>query len=102
MTVGTGRYMNPRDGDVVEFGVDTSDGFAHITRVSVRGCVAAKRAAAELSVRSRLRTVEDAARIEPTEIVHRLELLPDEERCALTVIAAFRAALVDAHVKELA
>ena len=102
MSVGTGSYMNPRDGDVVEIAVDTSDGFVHVTRVSVRGCAAAKRVAAEVSLRSRLRTPEDAARIEPTELIHRLELLPDEERCALTVVAAFRAALVDAHVKTLA
>ncbi len=102
MSRGSGKDANPRDGDVVEYEVDTGDGSVHVRRTSVRGCHAAQRVAAELCELVRLQTPEDAARIEPVELIRRLDLTQDQERCALTVVSAFRAALVDAHVKALA
>ncbi|MDO8506774.1 MAG: iron-sulfur cluster assembly scaffold protein [Candidatus Limnocylindria bacterium] len=101
MSSGTGRYANPRDGDVVEFEVDVTHETIAVTRMELRCCPAATRAANALSRWSHGKTPEDAARIEPRELIERLLLSEDEERCALTVIAALRAALVDAHVKEL-
>jgi NifU-like protein involved in Fe-S cluster formation len=102
MSAGTGRYMNPRDGDVVEFDVDVRHDSVSVTRMDLRCCETATRAAKELARWAHGKTPEDAALIEPRELIERLDLKEDEERCALTVIAALRAALVDAHVRELA
>jgi len=102
MSRGRGRYANPRDGDVVEFEVDVAHDTVAVTTMSLRGCGAAARAAGELARWAHGKTPEDAARIEPPVLIDRLELTPDEERCALTAIAALRAALVDAHVTEMA
>jgi NifU-like protein involved in Fe-S cluster formation len=101
VSIGHGKYANPRDGDVIEFEVDLTHDTVAVTTTATRGCGAATRAAGELTRWAHGKTPEDAARIEPRELIERLELMPDEERCALTAIAAFRAALVDAHVREL-
>jgi len=93
---------NPRDGDVIEMDVDVRDGKVAVTRMDLRCCEAATRAAKEIARLAYGHTPEDAARIEPPVLITRLDLTRDEERCALTAIAALRAALVDAHVKELA
>lgn len=102
MSIGRGKYANPRDGDVIEFEVDLTHDTVAVRSMATRGCPAASRAAGELARWAHGKAPEDAARIEPRELIERLELMPDEERCALTAIAAFRAALVDAHVRELA
>jgi NifU-like protein involved in Fe-S cluster formation len=102
VSIGRGKYANPRDGDVIEYEVDLTHDTVAIRTIAARGCGAATRAAGELSRWAHGKTPEDAARIEPRELIQRLSLLPDEERCALTAIAAFRAALVDAHVNDLA
>ena len=102
MTIGRGTYANPRDGDVVEFEVDVVGDSVGVRTTTTRGCAAAARSAGELATWARGKTPEDAARIEARELIARLRLLPDEERCALTAIAALRAALVDAHVTALA
>ena len=102
MSVGHGKYANPRDGDIIEFEVDLTHGTVAVKTMAPRGCGAAARAAGELVRWTHGNTPEDSARIEPRELIERLDLLPDEERCALTAIAAFRAALVDAHVRDLA
>ena len=102
MSRGRGWYPNPRDGDVVEFEIDVEHDSVTVKTVSVNGCGAASRAASELARWAHGKTPEDGARIEPRELIGRLDLGPDEERCALTAIAALRAALIDAHVTELA
>jgi NifU-like protein involved in Fe-S cluster formation len=102
MTTGRGMYANPEDGDVIELDVDLRGDSVAVTRMDLRCCDAATRAAKELSRWAYGKTPEDAARIESRELIARLGLLAGEERCALTAIAALRAALVDAHVKELA
>jgi NifU-like protein involved in Fe-S cluster formation len=99
---GRGRYANPRDGDVITFEVDVEHDAVAVKTMTAQGCGAAARAAGELSLWAQGKTPEEAARIEPRELIARLELGPDEERCALTAIAALRAALVDAHVTEIA
>ncbi len=102
MSSGHGQYANPRDGDVIEFEVDLTHGTVAVKTMWTRGCGAATRAAGELARWANGKTADDAERIEPRELIQRLALVPDEERCALTAIAALRAALVDAHVRELA
>ena len=102
MSAGTGKYANPRDGDIVEFALDLTHDTVAVRFLTVRGCPASARAAGELARWAHGKTPEDASRIEPRELIERLSLMPDEERCALTAIAALRAALVDAHVRELA
>jgi hypothetical protein len=102
VTIGRGKYANPRDGDVIEMDVDVRDGTVAVTRMDLRCCDAAARASKELARLAYGTSPEDAARIEPFALIVRLDLSKDEERCALTAIAALRAALVDAHVTELA
>lgn len=102
MTTARGKYMNPRDGDVVEYQLALVNDRVVIPGFEVRGCDAARRAASVLADLARGEAPEAAARIEPRELVARLSLAPDEERCALTAVAALRAALVDAHLTALA
>jgi len=102
MTIGRGKYANPQDGDVIEMDVDLRGDTVALTRMDLRCCDAATRAAKELSRWAYGKTPDDAARIEPRELIARLGLVAEEERCALTAIAALRAALVDAHVTESA
>ncbi len=102
MSVGTGKYMNARDGDVVELTVVMSDEAVSITHIEARGCHRIYEAARALAEMTRLKTPEEAARVEPRELIERLGLDAEHERCALTAIAALRAALVDAHVKSVA
>ena len=94
--------MNPRDGDVVEFQLELVDGMVVVTAFETRGCDAARRAAIELARLAYGKSPEDAARIDAREIIALLSLAHDEERCALTTVAALRAALVDAHLTALA
>jgi NifU-like protein involved in Fe-S cluster formation len=101
MSVGIGKYANPIDGDVVEFAIDLAHDTVAVRTMNTHGCPAAARAAGELARWAHGKTPEDAARIEARELIERLTFMPDEERCALTAIAALRAALVDAHVRDL-
>ena len=102
MTVARGKYMNPRDGDVIEYQIVLEHDRVVIPGFEVRGCDAARRAASELARLAREKAPEDAARIDPRELIALLALSRDEERCALTAVAALRAALVDAHITSLA
>ncbi len=61
MSVGTGRYANPRDGDVVEMDVDVTEGTVAVTRLDLRCCEAAARATRELARWAHGKTPEDAA-----------------------------------------
>ena len=101
MSAGHGKYANPRDGDLIEMDVDVRHDSVAVTGMSLRCCDAATRAAKELASWAHGKTPEDAALIEPRALINRLRLTADEERCALTTVAALRAALSDAHVNEL-
>ena len=102
MTAGTGKYTNPRDGDVIEFDLELHGGTVRVTRAEVRGCDAAKRAAMELPKRVRWDAADDVFRVEFGGLLADLRLAPDGERCALAAVNAFMAALADAETKELA
>ena len=101
MTIGQGQYMNPRHGDVVKTTVDVSDGRITPQRSSFSGCPSILAVTNELMRDVSGRTPEEASHIEARELIDRLRLSADDERCALTAIAALRAALVDAYVKGL-
>ena len=102
MTRGTGSDANPRDGDHVTFTVDVDDGRVRIVHTALNACGTAHRAAQEVRRRVGGEIAEDIARIQVREIIDALRLDADGERCALTVLSALRAAMVDARVKELA
>jgi NifU-like protein involved in Fe-S cluster formation len=101
MTIGQGQYMNPRHGDVVKIAVDVTDGRIAPRQSSFSGCASIPAVMNELMKDVSGKTPEEASRIEARELIDRLRLSPDDERCALTAIAALRAALVDAYVKCL-
>jgi NifU-like protein involved in Fe-S cluster formation len=101
VTIGHGKYANPRDGDVIEMDVDVRDDRVTVTGMSLRSCDAGTRAAKELASWAHGMSPEDAALIEPRALITRLRLGADEARCALTTVAAFRAALIDARVNKL-
>ena len=101
MTQGTGTDANPRDGDRVTFTVEVVDGRVRVKQTTVDACAAARRAAEELVRYINGRPAEDAQLIEARDLIERLRLDADGERCALTALAALRAALVDVHVRTL-
>lgn len=96
--------MNPRDGDVIEFTLEIVEDVVRPKGLSVGegGCTAAQRAGGLLTKLVDGHSPEEAAAIEAREVIRLLALAPDEERCALTAVAALRAALVDAHITALA
>lgn len=102
MTQGVGADANPRDGDHVTFTVEVEEGRVRIVRTELRACGTAHRAAREITRRVGGEIAADIARIQVREIIDALRLDADGERCALTVLSALRAAMVDARVKELA
>ena len=102
MTRGVGSDANPRDGDLVTFTVDVAEGRVRILRTELNACGTAQRAAREVTRRVGGEIAEEIARIQVREIIDALRLDADGERCALTVLSALRAAIVDARVKELA
>lgn len=102
MTWGIGTDANPRDGDRVTFTIDVRDGRVHVRQTTLNGCPAARRAAEALVRRVNGKTPEAAQLIEVRELIDALRLDADGERCALTVLSALRAALVDVHVRLLA
>ncbi len=102
MTWGIGTDANPRDGDRITFTVEVVDGRVHVRQTMLSGCVAARRAAEEIVRRVEGRPPEAAELIVVREIIDELRLEADAERCALTALSAFRAALVDIHVRLLA
>lgn len=102
MTTGTGRYMNPRHGDVVKLTVEVAGGRIATRDYTFSGCDALPGVMREVVAMSDGHMAEDVARIEAHDVIERLRLGPDDERCALTAIAALRAAIVDARVKDLA
>jgi len=102
VTWGIGTDANPRDGDRVTFTVEVLDGRVRVRQTTLDACPAARRAAESLVRLVNGGTPEAAARIQVRELIDRLRLDADAERCALTALTALRAALVDVHVRLLA
>ncbi len=101
MTFGTGSDVNPRDGDRVTFTVEVVDHRVRILGTELNACAAANRAAEEIRRRVGGEIADEIARTQVREIIETLRLDADGERCALTVLSALQAAIVDARVKEL-
>ncbi|HLZ47390.1 MAG TPA: iron-sulfur cluster assembly scaffold protein [Candidatus Limnocylindria bacterium] len=98
---GTGSDANPSCGDRTTITLRVADGQVADIRFRTFGCTAAIASASALTELASGRSVEDAAGLEPADILNALGGLPArKEACALMAIGALRAALVDARVKS--
>jgi hypothetical protein len=100
MSLGRGWYANPRDGDRIEFEVLIDGDVVVVRRTKVTGCRGALRAAKKLRQLAFFRSPEDVAHITAGELIRALVLPRHQERCAMTAIAALRAALLEAHLRS--
>ena len=97
---GTGADANPSCGDRTTITLRVADGRVAELRFRTFGCTAAIASASVLTELATGLSVEDAARIEPADILNALGGLPArKEACALMAIGALRGALVDARVR---
>jgi nitrogen fixation NifU-like protein len=97
---GTGADANPSCGDRTTITVAISDGHVQEVRFRTFGCTAAIASASVLTELAAGLAVEEAARLEPADILNALGGLPArKEACALMAIGALRGALVDARIR---
>lgn len=97
---GTGSDANPSCGDRTTITVRLLNGRVAEARFRTFGCTAAIASASALTEVVTGRPVDDAARLEPGDVLRALGGLPQrKEACALMAIGALRAALLDAKVK---
>jgi NifU-like protein involved in Fe-S cluster formation len=100
---GVGADANPSCGDRTVITVRIAEGRLTELRFRTFGCTAAIASASALTELALGRAVEDAARLEPADILNALGGLPArKEVCALMAIGALRGALVDARVRATA
>ena len=100
---GTGSDANPSCGDRTTITLRVADGRLAEIRFRTFGCTAAIASASVLTELAGGRAVDEAARLEPADILNALGGLPArKEACALMAIGALRAALVDARLKATA
>ena len=120
MIKGIGRDANPIDGDRIVLEVGIRDGkvvriapegiilgvmeqVGGITRETFGGCETARRAALALYPLARDLPIEEALTVGVRDLIAATgEVQPEHERCVLTVIGAFRIALINIHVAALA
>ncbi len=77
-----------------------ADGRVNELRFRTFGCTAAIASASVLTELANGLPVDDAARLEPADVLNALGGLPArKEACALMAIGALRAALLDARVR---
>ncbi len=97
---GKGSDANPSCGDRTTITVRVRDGRVAAARFRTFGCTAAIASASALTELVTGRTTDEAAAIEPGELIRVLGGLPArKEACALMAVGALRAALIDAKVK---
>jgi NifU-like protein involved in Fe-S cluster formation len=97
---GTGADANPSCGDRTVITVRIADGRVADLRFRTFGCTAAIASASVLTELAGGLAVDDAARLEPADILNVLGGLPArKEACALMAIGALRGALIDARVR---
>lgn len=100
---GSGADANPSCGDRTTITLNVRDGRIVDMRFRTFGCTAAIASASVLTELASGRSVEDAARLEPADILNALGGLPQrKEACALMAIGALRGALLDARVRATA
>jgi NifU-like protein involved in Fe-S cluster formation len=97
---GTGADANPSCGDRTVMTLRVADGRVNELRFRTFGCTAAIASASVLTELANGLPVDDAARLEPADVLNALGGLPArKEACALMAIGALRAALLDARVR---
>ncbi len=97
---GTGTDANPSCGDRTTITLRVSGGKVAELRFRTFGCTAAIAAASVLTELAAALPVDEAARLEPADILNALGGLPRrKEACALMAIGALRGALIDARVR---
>ena len=97
---GTGSDANPSCGDRTTITVRVAGGRVTDIRFRTFGCTAAIAAASVVTELASGKTADDAARLEPADILNALGGLPArKEACALMAIGALRGALLDARVR---
>lgn len=100
---GTGSDANPACGDRTTITLRVADARIAELRFRTFGCTAAIASASVLTELAAGLSVEDAARLEPADVLNALGGLPArKEACALMAIGALRGALVDARVRATA
>ena len=100
---GTGSDANPSCGDRTTITLRVEGGRVTEVRFRTFGCTAAIAAASVLTELAGGRPVDEAAGLEPADILNALGGLPRrKEPCALMAIGALRAALLDARVRATA
>jgi len=98
---GSGSDANPSCGDRTTITLRIADGRVAELRFRTFGCTAAIASASVLTELAAGLPVDEAARLEPADILNALGGLPArKEACALMAIGALRAALVDARIRE--
>jgi NifU-like protein involved in Fe-S cluster formation len=102
LTRGVGSDANPRDGDRVKIEVDLEGGVVMDARVTGSGCEVSTKASSALTRLGRGLTRSEALAIGIPEVTRQIGPIDERERCVLAAIGAFRAAIVDAHVKAIA
>ena len=97
---GTGTDANPSCGDRTTITLRVREGRIVDLRFRTFGCTAAIAAASVLTELAGALPVDEAARLEPADILNALGGLPRrKEACALMAIGALRGALMDARVR---
>lgn len=97
---GAGSDANPSCGDRTTITLRVADGHVAELRFRTFGCTAAIASASVLTELAAGLAADEAARLEPADILNALGGLPArKEACALMAIGALRAALVDARVR---
>jgi NifU-like protein involved in Fe-S cluster formation len=100
---GIGADANPSCGDRTTITLRIAEGRVADLRFRTFGCTAAIASASVLTELATGLSVEEAARLEPADILNALGGLPArKEACALMAIGALRGALVDARVRATA
>ncbi len=101
MPDGKGSDANPSCGDRTTITLRVSEGRVSEARFRTFGCTAAIAAASALTELVTGRPLEEAACLEPADVLRALGGLPQrKEACALMAVGALRAALLDASVKR--
>lgn len=97
---GKGSDANPSCGDRTTITLRVADGAVTEARFRTFGCTAAIASASALTELATGRSVEDAAALEPADVLNALGGLPQrKEACALMAVGALRAALLDARTR---
>jgi nitrogen fixation NifU-like protein len=100
---GSGSDANPSCGDRTTITLRVVGGHVSEVRFRTFGCTAAIAAASVLTELAGGLPVDEAARLEPADVLNALGGLPPrKEPCALMAVAALRGALLDARVRATA